>query len=96
MLRKQLPFCNTELLKGGVPEKKVQAITRHKSSKMTARYTHFDPMEFTEVLKVQAELLKKKPKKPESKTPEAVNKRSALIIVKMPEAEKADRSKQAS
>ena len=90
-------FCNTELLKGGVSVKKVQAVTRHKSERMTERYTHFDPMEFTEVTKVQAELLKKKRKKPESKTPEvALNERPSLTIVKMPEADKADRNKQAS
>jgi integrase len=51
-------FCNTELLKGGVPVKKVQAVTRHKSDSMTERYTHFDPLDFAEVTKVQEGLLK--------------------------------------
>ena len=89
-------FCNTELLNGGVPEKKVQAVTRHKSARMTERYTHFDPMEFKEVTKVQAGLLKKKRKKPDSKKPEAPNERPALTIVKMPEAEKDGQNRQAS
>ena len=90
-------FCNTELLKGGVPEKKVQAVTRHKSSRMTERYMHFDPVEFTEVIKIQAELLKKKHKKQGSKTPEmAADERPALALVKTPETEKPDRNKQAS
>jgi len=48
-------FFNTELLKGGVSEKKVQAITRHKSKPMTERYTHFNPLEFTEVTSVSAQ-----------------------------------------
>ena len=94
-------FCNTELLKGGVPEKKVQAVIRHKSGRMTERYTHFDPTEFAEVTRVQTDLLKKKRKKPEGKKqggkkPEAPNKRPALSIVKMPEAEEADGNRQAS
>jgi integrase len=36
-------FCNTEMLNAGIPLKKVQAVTRHKSERMTDRYTHFDP-----------------------------------------------------
>ena len=77
-------FCNTELLNGGVPLKKVQAVTRHKSERMTERYTHFNPLEFTEVLKVQDKLLKKKPKKKE--TP--AHNRPALTLIKMPEDKK--------
>jgi integrase len=71
-------FCNTELLKGGIPVKKVQAITRHKSERLTERYTHFDPMEFVEVTKIQSELLKKKPKKAETAEPE----QPALTLVR--------------
>jgi integrase len=87
-------FCNTELLKGGVSVKKVQAVTRHKSERMTERYTHFDPLEFTEVTKIQAELLKKRPK---SKEPEATeNERPILTLVKKPEDEKSLRQVKAS
>ena len=85
-------FCNTELLNGGVPEKKVQAVTRHKSARMTERYTHFDPMEFAEVTKVQTELLKKNRKKAEAKADE----RPSLTIVKMPEADRNERREKAS
>ena len=79
-------FCNTEMLKGGIPLKKVQAVTRHKSTKMTDRYTHFDPLEFTEVTKLQAELLKKKPKKQEGRIGNAAeNEKPTLTLVKMTE-----------
>jgi integrase len=40
-------FCNTELLRGGLSVKKVQAVTGHKTESMTDNYTHFDPLEFT-------------------------------------------------
>jgi integrase len=77
-------FCNTELLKGGVPENKVQKITRHKSKGMTNRYTHFNPLEFTEVTKIQADLLKKKPdKQSEAKNESPVMpKQNTLTLVK--------------
>ena len=42
-------FCNTELLKGGLSITQVQAVTRHKSTRMTEHYLHFDPTEFTRV-----------------------------------------------
>ena len=90
-------FCNTELLKGGLTVKKVQAVTGHKTEGMTDNYTHFDPLEFAEVTKVQENLLKKKPKKQESKKPEAAeNKRPALKLVKMQEEEKTERRRKAS
>jgi integrase len=95
-------FCNTELLKGGVPVKKVQAVTRHKSERMTERYLHFDPLEFTEVTKVQADLLKKKYKKPENnkqddKKPEvAAIEYPALTLIKTPEDEIPEKQKQVS
>jgi integrase len=50
-------FCNTELLKSGVSIPKVQAVTGHKSERMTDRYTHFDPVEFSDVRKAQERLL---------------------------------------
>jgi integrase len=51
-------FCNTELQKGGLTIQKVQAVTGHKSERMTEHYTHFDPLDFGEVPKIQANLLK--------------------------------------
>jgi integrase len=49
-------FCNTELQKAGLTVKKVQAVTGHKSERMTEWYTHFDPAEFGEVPKIQGRL----------------------------------------
>jgi integrase len=85
-------FCNTEMLNAGIPVKKVQAVTRHKSERMTERYTHFNPLDFVEVFDLQAELLKKKPKKLET----AGSERPPLTLVKMPEAEKTARRRKAS
>ncbi|MDR0442563.1 MAG: tyrosine-type recombinase/integrase [Treponema sp.] len=85
-------FCNTEMLKDGIPVKKVQAVTRHKSEPMTDRYTHFNPLEFTEVTNFQAELLKKKPKKPDN----VANERLPLTLVKMPDNKKTERIVKAS
>jgi integrase len=50
-------FCNTELQRAGLTVQKVQAVTGHKSVGMTEHYTHFDPMDFGEVPKVQERLL---------------------------------------
>ena len=36
----------------------MQAVTRHKTERMTEIYSHFDPMEFTEVPMIQEELLR--------------------------------------
>jgi integrase len=57
-------FCNTELQKAGLSIPKVQAVTGHKSDRMTEWYTHFDPSEFGEVPKVQAALLRADEEKP--------------------------------
>jgi len=35
----------------------VQAVTGHKTERMTEHYTHFDPMEFGDVPEIQAALL---------------------------------------
>ncbi|MDR0444083.1 MAG: hypothetical protein LBH44_11835 [Treponema sp.] len=48
---------------------------------MTDNYTHFDPSDFGEVPNIQAELLKKKPKK----TVTAGTERPPLTLVKMPD-----------
>jgi integrase len=76
-------FCNTELLKGGLSVKKVQAVTGHKSENMTDNYTHFDPMEFSEVSKIQKMLLEPKKEKLEKE-------RSTLKLVKSTETEKTE------
>jgi integrase len=90
-------FCNTEMLNAGIPLKKVQAVTRHKSERMTDRYTHFNPLDFAEVTNLQADLLKKKTAKPETRiNGSAVNEPPALTLVKMPETENAVRRRQAS
>jgi len=82
-------FCNTELLKGGLSVKKVQAVTGHKSENMTDNYTHFDPMEFSEVSRIQEMLLEPKNKKQEKEHP-------GLMLVKKPEVEIDKRRKRVS
>jgi integrase len=46
-------FCNTELQKAGLTIQKVQAVTGHKTDRMSEWYSHFDPMDFAEVPKIQ-------------------------------------------
>jgi hypothetical protein len=50
-------FLNTELLKGGLTIPQTQAVTRHKSERMTEWYLHFNPEEFTQARRVQENLL---------------------------------------
>jgi len=50
-------FFNTLLLTYNVGQKKVQAVTGHRSTIMTDRYTHFDTRQFTDIRNVQAGLL---------------------------------------
>jgi integrase len=57
-------FFNTELLKGGLSVPQVQAVTRHKSERMTDWYNHFDPSEFMKAKQVQESLLEPEGKKP--------------------------------
>ena len=85
-------FCNTELQKAGLTVQKVQAVTGHKTESMTEHYTHFDPLDFGEVPKVQAALLEKKSAKQDGVSYE----RPALTLVKMPEGDTAIHRKQAS
>jgi len=56
------------------------------TEKMTEHYTHFDPMEFGDVPKIQAALLTGKPK-------EMINERPALSLVKMPIVDKTEKKK---
>jgi integrase len=58
-------FFNTELLKGGLTIPQAQAVTGHKSDRMTEWYTHFDPAEFAQAKRVQENLLSPKGQKPE-------------------------------
>jgi integrase len=82
-------FCNTELLKGGLTVKKVQAVTGHKTEGMTDNYTHFDPLEFTEVSKIQEMLLKPKRVKADKEKP-------TLTLVKKTDTEKEKKRRKAS
>jgi hypothetical protein len=50
-------FFNTELLKGGLTIPQTQAVTGHKSERMTEWYLHFDPAEFAQARMVQEGLL---------------------------------------
>jgi integrase len=52
-------FANTEMQKAGLTVKQVQAVTGHKSERMTDLYTHFDPLEFGMVPVFQERLLAK-------------------------------------
>jgi integrase len=85
-------FCNTDLQKAGLTVQKVQAVTGHKSERMTEHYTHFDPLDFGEVPKIQAALLKKKAKKQEA----VADERPTLTLVRKPEDENAVQRRQAS
>ena len=51
-------FFNTELLKGGLTIPQAQAVTGHKSDRMTEWYCHFDPSEFAKAKQVQETLLR--------------------------------------
>jgi integrase len=82
-------FRNTELQKAVLTVQKVQAVTGHKPERMTEHYTHFDPMDFGEVSKIQAALLRKKPQNQEA----AANERPALTIYKPEGGRAAGREK---
>ncbi len=58
-------FFNTEMLKGGMTKEQAQAITTHKSERMTERYTHFDPLEFVKAKEIQDALLQPVNEKPQ-------------------------------
>jgi integrase len=73
-------FLNTQLLKGGLTVTQTQAITRHKSERMTEWYLHFDPQEFAQARKVQEGLLQADEAKPE--TPEKAESGAAGKAVK--------------
>jgi integrase len=88
-------FCNTELQRAGLSIQKVQAVTGHKSTRMTEWYTHFDPSTFGEVPKVQASLLSKPAKQPEGKgrADNSASGRPHLSLVERPKQETVPRKK---
>jgi len=66
-------FFNTEMLKAGLTVTQAQAVTGHKSERMTEMYCHFDPAEFAKAKQVQDALLQPENKKPE-KEPDGAGK----------------------
>jgi hypothetical protein len=54
------------MLKGGMTTEQAQAITTHKSERMTERYTHFDPLEFVKAKEIQEALLQPVQEKPQT------------------------------
>jgi integrase len=90
-------FCNTELQRAGLSIPKVQAVTGHKSTRMTEWYTHFDPSTFGEVPKIQAGLLAQEPEEPaaKGKARSPAPGRPALTLVKRAGPEPAARRKRA-
>jgi integrase len=76
-------FLNTELQRAGLTVRIVQAVTGHKTERMTEYYTHFNSMDFGEVPNVQAALLMAKPE-------EKKNARPALTLVKTTHDEDAE------
>ena len=62
---------------------------------MTDNYTHFDPLEFTEVTKIQEMLLEPKDNKPKNDR-QAQNGLNTLTLVKIPEDKKPGRKIKAS
>ena len=77
-------FCNTELLKAGLSIPQVQAVTRHKSVRMTEWYNHFDASDFAKVPSVQAGLLAPET---ESQNNEPEIKQSMVLRLVKPEQE---------
>ena len=77
-------FCNTELLKAGLTIPQVQAVTRHKTERMTEWYNHFDASDLAKVPMVHASLLADEPDT--SKGPP--RDEPVLSLVKVEEVEK--------
>jgi integrase len=87
-------FLNTELLKGGLTIPQTQAVTRHKSERMTEWYLHFDPNEFAQARKVQENLLRPEAEGKQGNTGKPGRPAKGRIIP-MPEREKASARKRA-
>jgi integrase len=50
-------FFNSQLLNGGLSIKQTQAVTGHKSERMSELYFHFDPNEYKKAMEIQEKLL---------------------------------------
>jgi hypothetical protein len=81
------------MLKGGLSIEQTQAVTRHKSERMTEWYNHFDPADFVKALEVQEALLH--PPKPVDKNNEKQESPVGLKILKMPKPVEAQEQKRA-
>jgi integrase len=80
-------FLNTELQRQGLTIQQVQAVTGHKSDRMTEWYSHPDARQITDVIKAQetiAGIKKQNSVKPEKQTEKAKSRCNSLKIVKMP------------
>jgi integrase len=75
-------FCNTELQKAGLSIQQVQAVTGHRSTRMTEWYTHFDPSQFGKVPEAQENLLRPEPEKRQGKADARASGRPNLTLVK--------------
>jgi integrase len=73
-------FFNTELLKGGLTIPQTQAVTGHKSERMTEWYLHFDPAEFAQARKVQEGLLRADEGEPEGAVKAAQSKAATATV----------------
>jgi integrase len=92
-------FLNTELQKQGLSLQQVQAVTGHKSDRMTEWYSHFDARQLADVMDAQRVITgAEKPGRATGKTGEA--KRAAAVdkagrIVSFPVRESIKKQKQA-
>jgi integrase len=77
-------FFNTELLKGGLTIPQTQAVTGHKSERMTEWYLHFDPAEFAQARRVQEGLLAGDDDGPGAAIPQRKHGEPAGKVLKMP------------
>jgi integrase len=75
-------FLNTYLQTEKVPEYQVMETTGHLTKEMKERYSHFNPLQFKEVMQAQEALLArgKKPKKEPSKQEKETARRLANVI----------------
>jgi integrase len=89
-------FFNTELLKGGLSVPQVQAVTRHKSERMTDWYNHFDPTEFIKAKEVQEALLRAgSGKAQETASANTGTGGKAAVVLPFPAQENAKKQKRA-
>jgi hypothetical protein len=97
-------FLNTELQAQGLTLEQVQAVTRHKSDRMTEWYSHFDARKLADVMEAQRVIIgEKKPGKAGEKAKAAAAKagtgkqpgRPDLKIVKLPKRKESPARKRA-